>query len=116
MNTIEKNIIFTIKNIINLLVSKEYQKLEELSKGIRLNQYEIKQSITDYSDELIFPLSDDLKNIDVIEIIDSNPQSWSVRYDLWTKKEGRSDLSLEVTLIDNNEKLLNIEIDNIHVL
>ena len=55
-------------------------------------------------------------NIDAIEITEADPKSWSVRYDLWTEEEGRSDLSLEVTLIESDNKLMRVELNNIHVL
>lgn len=34
---------------------------------------------------------------------------------LWTIEEGRSDLSLELTLVEN-DKTISIELDDIHVL
>ena len=40
---------------------------------------------------------------------------WSVVIDLWTAEEGRSDLSLEATLIEAPSELL-VQIDDIHVL
>jgi len=57
-----------------------------------------------------------LDQLDVIEIDGSDPMAWSVRVDLWTREEGRSDLSLECTLIDGVGDLLAVEIDNLHVL
>jgi len=56
------------------------------------------------------------QNIDVIEIEGRAPRQWSVRFDLWTAEEGRSDLTLELTLTENNKELYGVEIDNIHVL
>ena len=61
------------------------------------------------------PPPDALTNLDVIEVEDSVPKQWSVRADLWTKEEGRSDLTLELTLLSDGGGLV-AEIDNIHVL
>ena len=39
-----------------------------------------------------------------------------VRFDLWTVEEGRSDLSLEFTLVDGYNERMDFELDNLHVL
>jgi hypothetical protein len=44
----------------------------------------------------------------------SNPKRWSVRFDLWTADEGRSDLTLELTVEETDP--LKIELDDLHVL
>ena len=43
------------------------------------------------------------------------PPRWSVRMDLWTAEEGRSDLSLELTIIESGRGYT-VELDDIHVL
>jgi hypothetical protein len=43
------------------------------------------------------------------------PPTWSVRCDLWTVEEGRSDLSLELTVVAAPLGPT-IEVDNLHVL
>lgn len=116
MNTVNQRITDTINKIIELLVQRKYQELERLCRGCRLTAVEIEQAIHDYNCELITPPDIDFESIDIIEITNSSPRAWSVRYDLWTKEEGRSDLSLEATLIDNGDNFLTVEIDNIHVL
>ena len=109
-------VILTIKKIVELLVSKNYQELEKLSGGVRLTSSEIDQAVCDYGAVLVTPPDSDFENVDAIEITGSNPRSWSVRYDLWTEEEGRSDLSLEVTLIENDKEIMGVELDNLHVL
>jgi hypothetical protein len=51
--------------------------------------------------------------LDVREI-NGRPRSWSVVMPLWTVEEGRSDLSIELTLVDR-EGSLDVELDNIRV-
>jgi len=111
-----EKIILTIKKIVGLLVQKKYPEIEQLSCGVRLTAEEISQAICDYDGILILPPENDFNNVDVIEITESKPRSWSVRYDLWTEEEGRSDLSLEVTLIDSKDEVMGVELDNLHVL
>lgn len=117
MDTAFVKIVLTIKKIVELLVLKRYIELEQLTGGVRLNATEIEQAIYDYDGVLVMPPDGDFENnVDAIEITESSPKSWSVRYDLWTEEEGRSDLSLEVTLIDGGNELMRVELDNIHVL
>jgi len=109
-------VVFTVKRIVELLVDKKYQEIEQLSGSVRLTAIEVDQAVRDYDAVLVTPPDSDFNNLDAIEITGSNPRSWSVRYDLWTEEEGRSDLSLEVTLIDGDGELMGIALDNIHVL
>lgn len=116
MDAVVAKAILTMKKLVELLVSGHYQELERLSGGVRLTCADIDQAICDYDGVLMTPPDSDLDNIDMIEITDSNPRTWSVRYDLWTEEKGKSDLSLEVTLIDNDKEIMGVELDNIHVL
>lgn len=106
----------TLQYILTLLSKKDYKALEELTNGVRLSKEDIEMAIADYDATIIMPPSSVYDNLDIIEIQNSNPKAWSVRFDLWTEEEGESDLSLELTFIESNHELYNIEIDNIHVM
>jgi hypothetical protein len=99
-----------------LLISQfNYDGVEKLSNGIRLNAEQIRDAIKEYGRTVLpFPQAE-LKLVDVIEVINSMPKKWSVVVPFWTQEEGRSDLSLELTCIDE-EGNLRVEVDNIHVL
>jgi hypothetical protein len=56
-----------------------------------------------------------LLDADIVQVEGVSPPRYSVRYDLWTKEEGRSDLSIELT-IQFEHYGLQVELDNIHVL
>lgn len=101
---------------VMLLISQyNYDAVEKLSSSVRLNANQIEDAIKEYGRIILpFPHSE-LRLIDTIEVKNSNPKKWSVVAPFWTKEEGRSDLSLEITCIDENGKLL-VEVDNIHVL
>lgn len=90
--------------------------LESLSRGRRLTADEMDQAIRDYGKKLVLPPDDAFENLDVIKVEAAQPPTWSVVFDLWTEREGRSDLSLELTLTDIGNEELGIEIDDIHVL
>src|SRR5204862_5472520 len=42
--------------------------------------------------------------VDVVEVGGSNPKRWSVDLQLWTKEEGRSDLTLQMHFTDRSEE------------
>ena len=63
------------------------------------------------------PPADAFKQLDLIKIRNSKPKGYSLRFDLWTEEEGRSDLSLEATVFDYGfAAQLRWELDDIHVL
>jgi hypothetical protein len=53
--------------------------------------------------------------MEVAAVREVKPPRWSIIMPLWTAEEGRSDLSLELTLVENGETT-NVELDDIHVL
>lgn len=72
------------------------------------------QTAVDEMDEtLVMPPDNVWNNLDAIAIRNS-PGAFSVRVDLWNI-DGRSDLSVEMTLYSNHGAPV-IEIDNIHVM
>jgi hypothetical protein len=54
--------------------------------------------------------------IAVVEVTESTPPCWSIRADAYTDEEGRSDLSMELTLTESHPGELEVEFDNLHVL
>lgn len=109
-------IIRTLRYVVTLLVKEQYEELEKLTMGIRLQANHIKSAIQEYGRTLIMPPDSTYDKLDIIEIEGVKPVKWSVTFDLWTMEEGRSDLSLELTLINSDSELLGVELDNIHVL
>jgi hypothetical protein len=106
----------TIAQLLRWLVARDYQALETYTQGVRLSARALHQAVETYGRRLVMPPDGALDALDAIEINGSTPRAWSVRVDLWTSEEGRSDLSLECTLIDSGKDLLAVEIDNLHVL
>ena len=52
----------------------------------------------------------------MLPIRGTSPQEYSVRFRLYTQEEGRSDLELQATFIENSEdELMAVEVDNIIV-
>lgn len=109
-------IITTVRQIVTMLVQGNYTGLENLTNSKRLSAMEIAESVRQYGRTLALPPDNAFDNLDIIEIEGARPRRWDVRIDLWSLEEGRSDLTLELTLEDSNEPMCKVEIDNIHVL
>jgi hypothetical protein len=73
------------------------------------------RAINQYGRQFVMPPEDAFEFMVVIEVRDTQPRRWSVAMPLWTREEGRSDLSLELTIIRGKESF-EIELDDIHVL
>ena len=106
----------TVVRVVELLVQGKYEELESLSKTNRLTAQDLERAVADYGRSLTMPPMESLKQANVIEIGGSKPTKWYVGIDLWTVEEGRSDLTLELTLTDSLSDLYHIEVDDLHVL
>jgi len=103
-----------VRQVIKLLVERRYSELELLTKGIRLGARDIAQAVADYKKTLVIPPEDSYDLMNVVSVRNSEPPKWSIIMPLWTKEEGRSDLSIELTLIKETQDF-RIELDDIHV-
>ena len=106
----------TAKHLVSMLVGHDFADLESLSKGIRLSQSEMEQAVREYPGTLVMPEGSSIPELDVVEVRDSNPTQWSVDIPLWTKEEGRSDLTMHITMTISRKELMDVEVDDIHVL
>jgi len=106
----------TVRRVVSLLVQDDYEALERLTNGVRLTAAGMAEGVRKYGGNLILPPDDVFDNLDVIAVDGTQPKEWSVNVDLWTAKQGRSDLTLELTLRESGKEIHDVEIDNIHVL
>ncbi len=105
----------SLRDIVKLLVAGKYIELEALTKGVRLSAPEMAKAVGSYGRQLVVPPDNAFRFLDAVEVRNMQPSRWSVTMPLWTQEEGRSDLSLEVTLIDRKQAI-EIELNDIHVL
>jgi hypothetical protein len=101
--------------VLNLLAKEEYSQLERLTHGMRLSSEQIKEVVTDYGRKLITAPDSAFELMSVIRVRDTEPPQWSIAMPLWTQEEGRSDLSMELTVLEQEDGY-KIELDNLHVL
>lgn len=104
----------TIRSIVTQLVAGDYAGLEQRTCGVRLSASEIREAVHDYGRRLEMPPAHAFEDLDVVQVWNVEPRKWSVVCPLWTAEDGRSDLSLELTLVEQ-ETGFRIELDDIRV-
>ena len=104
-----------VQGIITLLVEGRYADLESQTSGIRLNKEQIAYAVSSYGRRLVPPPDEAFELMEVAAVRDVTPPRWSIIMPLWTLEEGRSDLTLELTFVENGQTTT-VELDDIHVL
>jgi hypothetical protein len=104
-----------VESILKLLVDNDFKAAAARTAGVRLSEQEMREAVRRYGRTLVSGANEQLDAIDAVEVKNASPSRWSVNVPLWTREEGRSDLTLELTLIDEGDAL-RTEIDDIHVL
>ncbi len=104
-----------VGEVIALLVMGKYEDLEDLTHGVRLSSKEMATAISDYGKKLILPPESGFGLMNSVEVKNAKPIRWSIAMPLWTQEEGRSDLTVELTVIQQQNGFA-VELDDIHVL
>jgi hypothetical protein len=104
-----------VREVVRLLAAGQYSELEAITNGARLKATEMANAINEYGRKLIPVPEEGLNLMDVVKVGKVIPPKWSVTMPLWTREEGRSDLSIELTLTEEGNAF-RIEFDDIHVL
>ena len=100
---------------MTMLARRDYAGLASWSNGVRLNRAEMESAVRAYGRTVILPPRDTIPNFDAVKVMNAEPERWSVDIPLWTREEGRSDLTLEVTMTGSDGDVMDVEIDDIHV-
>lgn len=113
---VNDQVLSAVKRIVELLVDGRYGDLETVTSGVRLSAQEIRAAVEDYGRTLVVPSAQAYDLLDAIEVREALPRRWSVTMPLWTREEGRSDLSLELTVVAEGPQSTRVELDDLHVL
>ncbi len=105
----------TIQHIVDLLVQQNFSELVKLTNGVRLNSKEIQTAISSFGRTLINVPSSAFHKLDLVPVKNSKPAKFSVWFPLWTHEEGRSDLCLQLTLIESKNDRFQVQLDDIRV-
>lgn len=81
----------------------------------RLTVEELSQALEDYGRSLVEIPDQGWEAADVYEIED-RLDTWGIDLPLWTLEEGRSDLTLSLTVSRLDSGQVTVEIDDLHVL
>ena len=104
-----------VSDVVDMLVRGDYDAVVERSNGERLTAAELEQAIADYGRTLQKPGSGWWDTVDVTPVGDGDDEFY-VAAPLWTEEEGRSDLTLELSVAKTDSGDYSIEVDDLHVL
>ena len=104
-----------VRSIIERLAHGEYEAVVSQAAASRLTASTIRQIIKEYGRTLVVPPVGAFTGFDAVRVRGAIQQEWSVRAPLWTSEEGRSDLTVELTLALSGDMLI-FELDDLHVL
>ena len=77
-----------VRQIIALLVGGDFQRIVELTKGVRMSSEDIKAALEDDGRILIAPPETAFDLLDIVEVQNSKIRQFSIRMPLWTLEEG----------------------------
>jgi predicted HAD superfamily phosphohydrolase len=106
----------TIRRIVALLAERRYEDVSRLCVGSRVSSEEMKEAVARYGRTIVAFPEEAVSLISSVEIGSQALPTWSVVVPLFTREEGRSDLSLELTVTKSNQGFLAAQVDNLHVL
>lgn len=106
-----------VKTLVTQLVNQNYEGVIKSSNGDRLSPSDIKNAVNVYGRKLVIVMPPDsaFDHLDAIKITGAVPNSWSLRFPLWTKEENQSDLTLEMTVRETPGGY-EATVDDLHVL
>jgi hypothetical protein len=104
-----------VRTLVNHVANGDYDAVVDECSTSRLTANDIRQVIREYGRTFVEPPPEAYRNLDVVAVRDTEQPTWSVRAPLWSKEEGRSDLTLEVTLTQDRDRW-DVELDDLHVL
>jgi len=107
---------FTVGALTSVLAQRDYEAFCGFARASRLTPTDVDRVVREYGRCLVPFSGPAFEAVDVVPISDCVPQRWSVVVHLWSKEEGRSDLSLEITMQDSSTETYPVEIDDLHVL
>ena len=105
-----------IGQLVALLAAGDFEKLVRFAPRSRVSAQQIEAVVKQYGRRLL-PLPElAFEFIDYIAVHNTTPPEWSVVVPLFSEEEGRSDLSLELTMLEVNPFNYEVLVDDIHVL
>jgi hypothetical protein len=104
-----------VRFVVSQLVEGGYADAVRNCTTSRLTADDLAGAIRDYGRTLVEPPPGAYRDLDAVAVRDASHPTWSVRAPLWSREEGRSDLTLELTITRDGDRW-DIELDDLHVL
>jgi hypothetical protein len=104
-----------VQTVMEDLSQGKFEALVARLAASRLSAEQLRQVIREYGRTPISPPVTIEPELDVVQVQGASPPTWSVRSPLWTREEGRSDLTLELTVTTDRDAV-RVELDDLHVL
>ena len=105
----------TAREMVDLLAHGDYELLVQRCAKSRLTSNDLRSVLRDYGRQLVSPPSDAYQDLDAVQVEGAAVPTWSLRAPLWTEDEGRSDMTLELTVALGPGKPT-VELDDLLVL
>jgi hypothetical protein len=104
-----------VRVVVGLLVRGDYEEIETLTEGRRLSAPEMAGAVTSSGRDLISPPDDGFADLEVTGIgqVSGGERAFGVALPLWTAQEGRSALTLRLTLTEVMDGVWTVEVDGI---
>ena len=105
----------TVRALVEQLARGQYDLLISRCLETRLTGEDLREVVRGYGRKLVVPPSNAYKELDAVKIEAVAIPTWSVRVPVWTEEEGRSDLTIElsISLTPDGPR---VELDDLHVL
>lgn len=105
-----------VRVVVDLLVRGRYMTVEKVTRGRRLTASEMESAITTYGRTLVTPAENWWSTVEITPIDAGEQQAFHVVAPLWTREEGRSDLSVELRLMESSARVYETEVLDIRVM
>lgn len=115
MSTLSTRTRQVILDTVRGLVTSNYDQLVADGRAGRLTAEELQSSIDAYRGTIVLP-PEDIWSWAEVYPIEASPDAFFVEVPLWTKEEGRSDLTLSLLLHVDPERGPSVSIEDFHVL
>ncbi len=111
----ETDVLLAVRAFMNLLAQGDYAAVIAQITRSRLSADGIGEILKGYGATVMGPPSSAYGLMDTVRVVQAAIPTWSVRMPLWTREEGRSDLTVELTIVVRSGRI-DVELDDIHVL
>ena len=105
-----------VASLVALMSAGNFDDVLRRAPESRVTAEKLRKAVDEYGRTLVPLPAESYELIDYVAVLGSSPLQWSVVVPLFTREEGRSDLSLELSIFQHENGGYNVEVDDIHVL